>query len=233
MFVRPKEAERLEARSLRRAGLPYRKIAQQLRVSVNSAYRWTKDIPLSAAQREYNLRGPTGPQNPEHVRRRMAAWSARCRAKRAAYQQDGRAAARLREPLHLAGCMLYWAEGAKSRNQVKFTNSDVRMLRVFRKFLVESMGVDIRRITLRLNVYTNNGLSVDQIESYWLDALELPRTCLRKHALNYAPTSSSGQAKGRLPYGVATLTLSCTRAVQHIYGAIQEYVGFAEPTWLD
>jgi hypothetical protein len=231
--VRSKEAERLEARTLRHAGLPYRKIAQQLRVSVNSAYRWTNDIRLSAAQREYNLRGPTGPQNPEHIRRRMAAWSAKCRATRAAYQKDGRAAARLREPLHLAGCMLYWAEGAKSRNQAKFTNSDVRMLRLFRDFLVESLGVDIRQITLRLNVYTNNGLSVKEIESHWLDALELPRTCLRKHALNHTPTSSSGRAKGRLPYGVATLTLSCTQVVQHISGAIQEYAGFDEPAWLD
>jgi hypothetical protein len=221
----------LEARALRHTGLPYRKIAEQLRVSVNSAYRWTNDIVLSAAQREYNLRGPTGPQNPEHVRRRMAAWSARCRAKRAAHQQDGRVAARRREPLHLAGCTLYWAEGAKSRNQVKFTNSDVRMLRVFRDFLVESLGVDLRRITLRLNVYTNNGLSVEEIDAYWLDALELPETCLRKHALNHMPTSSSGEAKGRLPYGVATL--SCTRVVQHIYGAIQEYAAFDEPRWLD
>jgi hypothetical protein len=56
---------------------------------------------------------------------------------------------------------------------------------------------------------------------------------LRKHAINHLPTSSSGQAKNKLPYGVCTLRVYDTRLVQHIYGAIQEYAGFDEPSWLD
>jgi hypothetical protein len=233
MFVKPKLEEQAEARQLRHTGLPYREIARRLGVSLNSAYRWTNDIELTPEQREYNLRGPRGPQNPDHIRRRMAAWSARCRAKRAAYQAEGRAAARLGDPLHLSGCMLYWAEGSKARNQAKFTNSDLEMLRVFRAFIVDCMRVDLNRIRLHLNVYTNNGLSISEIESHWLDALALPRSSLRKHSLNHMPTSSSGRAKNKLPYGVCNLTVSSTRLIQHIYGAIQEYAGFDEPAWLD
>jgi hypothetical protein len=226
-------SERGEARRLRQAGLPFRKIAERLGVSLNSAYRWTRDIELSAEQLEYNRRGPTGPQNPDHIRRRMAAWSARCRAVRSGYQEEGRVTARASDQLHHAGCMLYWAEGAKSRNQLKFTNSDVRMMRVFRDFLIDCMQVDVARVRLRLNVYVNNGLSIGEIEDYWLTALDLPRTTIRTHTLNHKPTSSSGKAKGRLPYGVCALRVSSTRLVQHIYGAIQEYAGFDEPAWLD
>jgi hypothetical protein len=93
-------------------------------------------------------------------------------------------------------------EGAKSRNQLKFTNSDLKMLRVFREFLIDCMHVDTARVTLRLNVYTNNGLSIEEIEQHWLAGSELPASCVRKHALNHTPTSSSGRAKKRLRYGV-------------------------------
>lgn len=40
--------------------------------------------------------------------------------------------------LHLAGCMLYWAEGAKSRNTIEFANSDPNMVRLFCRFSVSA-----------------------------------------------------------------------------------------------
>jgi Homeodomain-like domain len=234
MFVHPKIAERQTARILRAKGMPYKRIAAELGVSVNSAYRWTRDIELTPAQKQANLRGPNGPLNPDRVRRAAASWAARCRAKRAAYQADGRAAAReQRDPLHLAGCMLYWAEGTKSRNNIQFTNSDRHMLLLFRRFLTDALGVERDRICIAINVYTGNGLTIQRIERYWLDLLGLPKSSLRKHAINHLPTSSSGHAKNKLPYGVCTLRVHDTRMVQHIYGAIQEYGGFAEPRWLD
>jgi hypothetical protein len=138
------------------------------------------------------------------------------------------------DALHMAGCLLYWAEGSKGRNTVCFANSDINMVRFFVEFLRESLGVQSDEMTLRLNVYTGNGFSVREIEDHWLDALNLPRTVLRGHTLNHTPTSSSGQKSNRLPYGVCFLSvLKSTRLVQHIYGAIQEYAGFDEPRWLD
>lgn len=87
---------------------------------------------------------------------------------------------------------------------------------------------------MRLNVYTSNGLSLAEIEDYWLKTLQLPGICLRGHTLNHTPTSSSGMKRNRLPYGVCSVRLlRSTRIVQHIYGAIQEYAGFDEPRWLD
>jgi hypothetical protein len=134
----------------------------------------------------------------------------------------------------MAGCLLYWAEGSKSRNTVCFANSDINMVRFFAEFLRGSLAVQTKDMTIRLNVYTGNGLSVREIEDHWLEALNLPRTALRGHSLNHTPTSSSGQKKNRLPYGVCSLSiLKSTRIVQHIYGAIQEYARFEEPRWLD
>lgn len=133
--------ERAQARELRKAGVPIKRIAAALGVSPSSVLYWTRDIQLTAKQRQWNLRGPSGPQNPERVAQRAAAWRRRCQRKRLEYQREGRALAREQDPLHMAGCMLYWAEGSKSRNQVHFANSDLNMVRFFCDFLRTSLGV--------------------------------------------------------------------------------------------
>ncbi len=86
-------------------------------------------------------------------------------------------------PLHLAGCMLYWAEGTKNRNRAQLVNSDVEMVRFFCSFLRRCFGVQPEDFRVSLNFYTGNGVSL----------------------------------------GI----------IQHIYGAIQEYVGSDKPRWLD
>ena len=129
--------------------------------------------------------------------------------------------------------MLYWAEGAKDKNQLAFANSDLAMVRFFVGFLRECFGVADADMTLSLNVYLGNGLSLADVEQRWLDALQLPRGCLRKHQVDHFPTSTSGRRVNKLPYGVCTLKVKrSTPLVQHIYGAIQEYAGFEDPRWL-
>ena len=197
MHRKPKE--RAQARELREAGVPYKRIATQLGISPSSAYAWTQDIELTEEQKAANLRGPRGPHNPERIRQRAEAWAARCRGRRKAMQEEGRAAARPGHALHL----------------------------------VEALGLDPAEIHLSINVYTNNGMEIEEIERYWLDLLQLPDSSARGHMLNHTPTSSSGRARNKLPYGVARLSVHQTAMVQHIYGAIQEYAGFEEPAWLD
>ncbi len=227
-----KPIEMARARELRGGGMSLKRIAAQLGVSPSSVMLWTRDITLTNEQIAANMNRGGGPWDPERLRAAAAARSASCRAKRAKAQAEGRARARAGDALHQAGCMLYWAEGSKSRNDVRLTNSDPRMIRFFCRFLVESLGIEPLDIRVSLNVYTNNGLSIGDIEDHWLKTLGLPRSSLRKHTLNHMPTSSSGRARGRLPYGVCRVSVGSTRAVQHIYGAIQEYAAFDEPAWL-
>lgn len=228
-----KPLERGASRVLRTDGMPIKRIARALGVSPSSVHAWTRDIELTAEQRERNLYGPRGPANPEAMAARVAAWKLRNREKRQGYQDEGRTRSRSGDPLHLAGCMLYWAEGSKSRNAAKLANSDPDLLRLFCRFLTESLAVSPANITVRLNVYLNNGLAIEEVETYWLELLGLGRACLRKHSIDVKPTSSSGQRTNKLPYGVCTVIVHSTRIVQHIFGAIQEYAGFEQPRWLD
>jgi hypothetical protein len=214
--------------------MPFKRIASRLGVSVSTVHSWTREIRLTPEQRTHNLRGPRGPQNPLHIARRVETWRRKHREQRLAYQEEGKERARQGDALHMAGCMLYWAEGAKARNVLKFANSDAGMVRFFARFLRESLGVAPDRFGIRLNVYTGNGLTIEQIEDHWLRLLNLSRTALRGHTLNHHPTSSSGRKRNKLPFGVCTLTVGrSTPELQHIYGAIQEYAGTDEPGWLD
>jgi hypothetical protein len=229
-----KPEKRATARSLRAEGWSYKRIAAELRVSPSSVFYWTRDIVLTPQQIEHNLRGPRGPISPELIARRAEGVRQAARQRRLEYQAEGRARAKLDppDPLHLAGCMLYWAEGTKSRNCAKLANSETSLVRYFKQFLVGCFDVPIEKFAFTLHVYLGNGFELPEIEEHWLDALDLPRGCLRKHSINPLPTSSSGRKRNRLPYGVGTLSCCDTRIVQHIYGAIQEYAGFDEPRWL-
>jgi transposase-like protein len=226
---RPYKSEEFEeARRLRTQGESIKRIARALGVSPGTVHRWTIDIELTAEHK-------TALDHRQAEGRRSAhrKWSARCRERRRRWQEIGRAQARLRDPLHTAGCMLYWAGGAKSRNALKFANSDPAMLVMYARFLRESLSVVDERMAVRLNFYTGNGLTQDEIEDYWLDLLALPRSCLRQPTVNHFPTSSSGKRRNKLPYGVCTITVGSTELTQHVFGAIQEYSGIDNLAWLD
>lgn len=214
--------------------MPIKRIAAHLGVAQSTVHLWTRDITLSPEQVERNLTAPGGPRSSEVIARSVATWKEKNRRRRLGYQQEGRERARVScDRLHQAGCMLYWAEGSKSRNTVSLSNSDVELMRFFRRFLSTCFAVEKDSYRLSLHIYLGNGVMLEDIERYWLTALDLSTTCLRKHQINPLPTSSSGKKHNRLPYGVCKLTLNSTWVVQHIYGAIQEYGGFDEPRWLD
>jgi hypothetical protein len=215
-----------EARRMRLDGVPMRTIAATLGVSISSVSVWTRDIELTAEQRAANLARAAAARGP--------AWSERNREQRRRYQREGRARARLEDPLHIAGCMLYWAEGAKSRNQAAIANSDPAIVEAFLLFLRSCFNVTVDDLTFNLNAYTGNGLTIGEIELFWMKRLGLRTSCARKHTVNHFPTSSSGKRPKKLPYGVCTLKAKkSTWIVQHIYGAIQEYAGIDCPEWLD
>jgi hypothetical protein len=221
---------REEARRLRRkGGLSFGEIARTLAVAPATARRWTLDIEVTADQlKQIAARRIKAAQDAS------AANATLCRLKRLAWQREGRFRARADDRLHLAGCLLYWAEGTKTRNTVELANSDVHLSRLFLRFLTTCFGIEPRQLAFCLHVYTGNGLTIEEIETRWLSELGLPRSCLRKHTINVRPAPTSGVKKNKLPYGVGTIrVLRSTWLVQHIYGAIQEYGGFEEPRWLD
>lgn len=221
-----KRETREEARRLRREGVSVRDIAQTLGVSKGSVSVWVRDIELTpeqidclkARRRHYKAQNQGARSN-----------RAKFRAARQQYQQEGRVRARENRPLHLAGCMLYWAEGAKHQNNFLFVNADPNMLRLCMRFLREEMRIDDALITLRIHCHSDDATEQRRIEAYWLSTLKLPRSSLRKTLYKRGSETS----KHVLPNGICGIrVLKSVALVHHIYGAIQEYGGFENLDWL-
>jgi len=219
---------REQARELRRAGHSVKEICRELGVAKSSVSVWVRDIPLTDEQiLALKRRNPI--YHGQH--KGSEAVARKHRALRQQYQEEGRQKAREMDPLHLAGCMLYWGEGSKGRNSLKFSNSDSGMLKYYMNFLRQSLNVENEQIVIRIVCYLGNGLEKEDIISYWLDILELPETCVAQIVANVQPVSS--QQKGRkLLYGTCEVAVHLTQIIQHVLGAIQEYAGIDKPEWL-
>jgi hypothetical protein len=220
-----KTREREEARRLRREeGRSVKEIEKLLCVSRSSVSRWVRGIDLRPDQRVallVNGRAAAVAHRMDHYRRRRL-WS----------QEEGRAFARRGDPVHAAGCMLYWAEGSKSRNHVALSNSDPEVVRFFVRFLRSYFPVPDEKLRVWCNFFADHLERQREIEQFWLDLVELPRSCLTKSAVNTYSRYSKRKRLNLLPYGTCRVSVCSTPLVQHIFGAIQEYGGFERPEWL-
>jgi transposase-like protein len=226
-----KTRERELARRIRREeGAPINEIARRLGVSKSSVSLWVREIQLTDDQRQA-LRE----RNPAYNRQLSGTLkqAARRRAERVGYQDDGRRRARERDPVFVAGCMLYWAEGAKDRNQLQFANSDPVMARFFVDFLKTYFGLRGSDIRITCHLYADHVAKQDEIEQHWLDTLGLPRAALRKSVVNVYSKYSKRKRVGNLPFGTCRVVVSRTWVVQTIFGAIQELGGFTRDAWLE
>jgi hypothetical protein len=128
--------------------------------------------------------------------------------------------------------MLYWAEGGKHRNCLKFTNSDLEMVRFFVKFI---RGFDIEDEAMRLtcNLFADHADRQREIEHFWLGVAGLPETCLCKSSVNVYSKYSQKKRQNKLLYGTCRISVCRTWLVQTIFGGIQEIGGFTRESWLE
>lgn len=157
-----KSEQRQEARRLRReSGLSVNQICKELGVAKSSVSVWVRDIQLTDEQKaqlerqHYAYRaqvegGATNARKFRDIRRQ--------------YQEEGRAKARERDPLHIAGCMLYWGEGTKQENRLALTNSDPDMMKFYIRFLRDGLHVRDEEMTLHIHCYLGNGIDQEEIE---------------------------------------------------------------------
>ena len=129
--------------------------------------------------------------------------------------------------------MLYWAEGAKNRNQIRFTNSDPEMARFFVKFLRTYFNLDDAAIKVTCNLFADHVERQHEIEQFWLATLDLPPTSLCQSTVNVYSKYSKNERASKLPYGTCRVVVSRTRIAQSIFGSIEEYAGFERKAWLE
>lgn len=215
---------------LRHAGSTLDEIAEKTKTARGTVYYWIKNLPVSVGLKNRleiaDVARLTRWQKIAEANKKT--WAER----REASREEGRRMAREGKILHAQGCMLYWAEGAKSRCNLQFTNSDPAMLLLFMRFLEECLGVPIGRVKVKIHCY-DDVHSVSTILSYWENLLGTPKEQFRAPVVNSYPLTDLTVRKkryGKLPYGTCHLLVCDVRLTQHIYGALEIYASvFLDP----
>lgn len=225
--MKAKLEKKLAAQQMRREGMSLNVISQALHVAKSSVSNWVRGVGLTDDQAKLLLENNLAATKKSRLR---VAEINKQRAidRRLGYQELGRQDAERNDPLHLAGCMLYWAEGTKYRNAVTFSNTDPHMHRFFVRFLQTCFGVTNQQFTISCIIHENDAQQREEIELFWLSELALPANCLRKTTIK----KNGKTVTRRAQYGVCRVTVCSTEIVQRIYGAIQQYGGFKNLSWI-
>jgi transcriptional regulator with XRE-family HTH domain len=230
MFSEVKTKEPDRAREMRRQeGRSVKEIARLLCVSRSTVSLWVRDIPLTADQQAELER-----RNPIYNRQLNGAAvnAARGRERRRGYQETGRRLAERASAVYVAGCMLYWAEGAKARHQLRLANADPALIALFVKFLREHFAVSDCDLRIKCHLFADHLQRQEEVEQFWLDLLGLGRSNLQKSYVNVYSRASKKKRANKLPYGTCHVIVNDTKILHEIYGSIQALAGFDRPEWL-
>lgn len=99
--------------------------------------------------------------------------------------------------LVIAAAMLYWAEGHKKA--FVFTNTDIKMLLIFQKFLYEVLEIPTSSVSVL--VRTSDPIVPKKALEYWSEALSLPLK-------NFVKSHDNQQNKTRTKYGICRVMVA-------------------------
>ena len=115
----------------------------------------------------------------------------------------------INDPLWLAGVVLYWAEGAKTRNDLRLANADPRALRLFVDW-VHAFLDPYARFSLQLHLHEGN--DDETAQALWRGQTGLFEANYYK---TFIKPQGTGHRKNHLPHGVCTIKVrECADAWQ-------------------
>lgn len=181
-------------KALRRLGLTYGEIREIIPVPKGTLSYWCSGIRLDEDQ-VAAIVARTGPESrvgiPVDTQWRRREVIARIRAEAAAYARR-----HLWDPRFVAGVVLYWAEGSKTRNDLSVANADPAMLRAFIAFVRLYLDGNAEFV---LSMHLHEGNDDEAARSYWRDATGLGDVDFTK---TYIKPKGTGHRKNHLAHGV-------------------------------
>lgn len=164
-----KNARKLKAIELRKKGLSYREILEQVHVARSTLSVWLRDIKLA---KKHRVR-LSEKQRLSALRGAASRYRQRILRTEEIYREAARDIAAISDrELWFMGIMLYWAEGAQEREArpgsgVWFTNSDPHMIKIFLKWLLEVCKVPRNAISFEVTVQGPHRYTEAHIVQYW------------------------------------------------------------------
>jgi transposase-like protein len=206
MGYRGKVKEQEKARALRAQNRTIADIARTLGVSKSSVSLWVRDVPFTPTLR---LRGPHRRPHPAHeAKLRQIADLNREGRKRLGVLSD--------EALFAAGVALYAGEGSKTDGEVRFSNSDPKMVRLFCMWFRRFFIVDEKRMHGRL--YLHEGLDLTAAETFWSGLANIPTTQFHKP---YRAAPDPSIRRNKHEHGCFSVGYACSRTHREVMGLVR------------
>jgi len=207
--MKQKIEEKLKAIELRKQGLSYSEINKTIKVSRSTLSLWLRNIPLSERQ----IRELKGRDKSRH-------YGAQARIKKRINKTRKILSRGIKEAkelssnnLFVSGLMLYWAEGTKFNESVKFSNSDPLMIKLIMKWFREICRVPENKFRVEVHIHT---LHVkEDIEKYWSTITQVPLNQFHKTMVK--PTTLK-QRKNKLYEGTCSIRINDVDLYRKIMG---------------
>lgn len=201
------------ALELRKLGLSYGEIRRVIPVPKSTLNTWFSGIRLSPEQVEA-IRLRVGPES----RRGIPVDTQRGRRQRIhEIRTEARlfAVDHLDDPLFIAGVVLYWGEGAKTRNHLDLTNSDPAALRLFIRWCKAYLPAEP---DIQLSLHLHEGNDEEGAKTYWRSALGVPEVQFGK---TFIKPRGTGHRKNHLEHGVCRVR---TRRAADNWNRVMEWI---------
>ncbi|MFA6572117.1 MAG: hypothetical protein WCT77_12880 [Bacteroidota bacterium] len=190
--------EKVQAIRMRELGKSYGEIRKKIKISKSTLSLWLRDIKLSSGQEK---RIYTELKQKNAYRMAKANQQKRIETtKQITIEAKKEVERLLKNPLFSSGLMLYWAEGAKTNEVVKFSNSDPVMIKFMMRWFREVCKVSEDKIKIALHIHALHCRK--DMHNFWSEITEIPLTQFYKTQIK--PTSL-GQRKNKLYNGTCAI----------------------------
>lgn len=170
-----RKVDKEKAIILRRKGMSYSQIKQELGISKSTLSGWLSNMPLSEDRiKELGSLNPMRIERCRNTKRRHREE----RLSRVFEKVSKDIGSFSKRELFLAGLFLYWGEGGKTRNcTTVLTNTNPRMVKFFVKWL-SLFGVKKDRLKIHLHLYSD--MNIKRQIKYWSRLLNINDGQFRK-----------------------------------------------------
>lgn len=167
-----KTIEKKKAIELRKEGLSYNEIRQKITVSKSTLSLWLRSVGLAKRQ----IRILTERQR-ESQQRAVKIWHEKRLYRTSQIHEMAKNEIKIlsKREKWLIGIALYWAEGSKERirgTRVQFSNSDPRMILIFREWILDYLLVQPEDIIYTLYIHENSQ-DITGVIKFWADLLHI------------------------------------------------------------
>lgn len=211
--------EKIKAQSLRKTGLSYGAIMQQIHVSKDTISRWCRDIELTQDQKRKLLENKMFGQKKGSIVAADNKRQARIIRTQTIYKEAKKEIGNLsKRDRFIAGITLYAGEGDKGDGHGGFANSDPKLIKFMMSWFIEFCEIPLSRF--RGAIWIHEGLDADKAKKYWSELTGIPQNQFFKTYIAENKIDSKKVRKNIHQYGVFAIKFSVSDKQRRIMGWI-------------